>query len=141
MAHFEATAEINAARSRVWSVLMDVERWPEWTPTVTSAKRLDVGPLRVGSSTQMAQPKLKPAVWTVTELDESRGVFIWVSRNPGIVVTAGHFIEAAAGATRTKLTIDFSGFLAPVMSMLLGKLIQQYIETEARGLKQRCEAT
>jgi carbon monoxide dehydrogenase subunit G len=42
---FSVTVEIPAPPDRVWAVLADIERWPEWTPTVTRIQRLDRGPL------------------------------------------------------------------------------------------------
>jgi carbon monoxide dehydrogenase subunit G len=140
MTQLEVAVDIRAPHSRVWGVLVDVERWAEWTPTVTSVARQDEGPLRVGSRTRVVQPKLKPAIWKVTELDESRGVFVWVSRSSGIVVTAGHFLEEIPIGTRAKLTVDFSGLLVPLIRMLIGKATQHYVETEVRGLKQHCES-
>jgi uncharacterized protein YndB with AHSA1/START domain len=35
MADFEITVEISASPQHVWSVLMDVDRRPEWTPAVS----------------------------------------------------------------------------------------------------------
>ena len=35
MTHFSVTVDIPAPPDRVWAVIADVERWPEWTPTVT----------------------------------------------------------------------------------------------------------
>lgn len=40
---------IKAPLSTVWAVQTDVKRWPSWQQAVTSAKRLDRGPLRRNS--------------------------------------------------------------------------------------------
>jgi uncharacterized protein YndB with AHSA1/START domain len=49
MRDFEISVDIAAPPSRVWSVMSDIERWHEWTSTVTSITRLNDGPLRVGA--------------------------------------------------------------------------------------------
>ena len=58
--HIDAPPEV------VWAVTEDIERWPEWTPTVESAKRLDQGRLDIGSTALLKQPGLPEATWVVT---------------------------------------------------------------------------
>ena len=59
--HMSVTFDVQASADRVFSVLQDVERWPEWT--MTAVKKMDDGPLVVGSKVRVRQPKLLPAVW------------------------------------------------------------------------------
>jgi len=52
------TVEIEVPPERVWEVSADVERWSEWTETMTWVRRLDEGPLRPESRAKMNQPKV-----------------------------------------------------------------------------------
>ena len=52
----EDSIDIAAPVERVWELTMDVESWPQLTPTITSVKRLDHGPLAVGSAARIKQP-------------------------------------------------------------------------------------
>ena len=62
MRDFARSVEIAAPVDVVWSVLSDGERWPEWTPTVSSVKPLRPGPLAVGSMVLIRQPKFRQAI-------------------------------------------------------------------------------
>jgi hypothetical protein len=86
MTDFSIVIDIEASSERVWAVLLDIERWPEWDPPITSIQRLDTGPFGVGSRTRICQPKLRPAEWRVTELDETMRSFTWVTRSPGVEI-------------------------------------------------------
>ena len=130
--------EIQAPPERVWAVLCDVERWPEWTASMKSVRRLDGGPLAAGSRARVAQPKLLPAVWQVTEFDANRS-FTWVSRSPGVCVAGGHILEARGSGCRVTLTAQFSGWLGPLMARLMRGISERYLAMEAAGLKQRSE--
>src|SRR5215472_1825278 len=90
---FSIDVEIQAPAARVWSVVRDVERWPEWTPTVRKIRRLDSGALAVGSRAIIWQPKLLPAKWEVTELDDPRRTFTWITSAPGMRLEARHGVE------------------------------------------------
>ena len=139
MADFQFSIEIAAPPERIWAALMDVERWPEWTPTVNRAERLERNPLAVGSQTKILQPKLMPAVWRVTELDETTGFFTWVTAKPGIQVTATHHLDPIRYGTRVTLSLHYTGWLGPLMAWQLKSLNWDYLTKEANGLKQRCE--
>ena len=133
------TVDIAAPAQKVFAVLADVERWPEWTSTMTSVRRVESGPLALGSSAQLRQPRLRPAVWQVTEFEDGRN-FTWATRSPGLRMTAAHFIETRGTGSRVTLSFELSGFMAPLVSWLYGSLIERYITTESQGLKKRSES-
>lgn len=138
---FEKTIDVAASAEHVFGVYINVERWPEWTESVTSVERLDDGPLQVGSRVRMKQPRLPAAVWEVTELTPERS-FTWVARGPGIVTTASHVITPTDQDDRVTVTatLDQAGPLGPLLGLLTKRMTNQYIETEVRGLKARCES-
>jgi uncharacterized membrane protein len=133
------TINIDATPARVFGLLRDVERWPEWTPSMSSVQRLDQGPFTIGSGARVCQPKIRPAVWRVTELEEDRN-FTWVARSPGLRMKAGHLIERQNPGCRVLLSFELSGLIAPLASSLYGDLIEQYLNMESRGLKERAES-
>jgi uncharacterized membrane protein len=130
--------DIKASPDRVLAVLCDIERWPEWTSTMTSVRRMDDGPLVVGSRAQIRQPKLLPAVWQVTELDERRS-FTWVTRSPGVRVKAGHLVEADGVGSRVRLSLEYSGLLGSLVARIYRHLNERYLAIEAKGLREHCE--
>ncbi|MBQ1011278.1 SRPBCC family protein [Micromonospora sp. M51] len=136
---FEADTEIAADAEQVWAVLVDVGSWPEWTDSVTQVERGEPGPLAVGATARLTQPKLRPALWRVTELTERRE-FVWVSGAPGVRTTGEHrLLSLPDGRTRVELAIDQSGPLAGLIGRLYGGLLRRYLRMEADGLRRRCE--
>jgi uncharacterized protein YndB with AHSA1/START domain len=142
MTDYRISVDIAAPPERVWDVMSDVERWSEWTASISSIQRLDgSGPLRLGSRALVRQPRVRPAVWQVTEL-ENGSSFTWITRAAGVVAAGRHSVEAIANGTRTRATLalTFSGFLAPLFGRLLRSLNERYLRLEANGLKIRSEA-
>jgi hypothetical protein len=141
MADFHYAFEVRSSPERIWSVLLDVERWPEWTPTVTRVTRLEIGPLTLGSRARLTQPRLSPAVWCVTSLDERRRFFAWSTHSIGVNVIARHQVESHGLGSRVSLSLSYSGFLGPIMAALLSSLNWDYLRKEGDGLRLRCEST
>ena len=139
MKGFRTSIEIAASPDRVWSIISDVERWHEWTASITRIERLDHGPLRIGSRALVRQPKLPRNEFTVTSLEEDRG-FTWESKSPGLRGIGHHWIEPTPTGCRVTLGVDFRGLLAWPVSRLYGTLTQRYIEMEAEGLERRSES-
>jgi uncharacterized protein YndB with AHSA1/START domain len=140
MRKFEIVVDIAAPPSLVWPIVRDVERWHEWTASITRITRLDQGPLQVGSRAQVEQPKLPKNTFVVTAVEEGRG-FTWETRSPGLQGAGHHWIEPIDGGrgSRVTLGVDFRGPLAWLVGRLYGRLTQRYIEMEAEGLKRRSE--
>jgi len=140
MTDVERTIDIARSVEKVWTIMTDVERWPEWTASVTRVELLGSGPLTVGSRVRIRQPRLPVAVWTVTVFDTHRG-FEWKSAAPGLTTVAGHRIDATGpDSARVTLSLAWSGLLAPLLRLLYANLSRRYVELEAQGLKRRCEA-
>ncbi len=137
--HYSVTIDIDAPPKMVWSVMSDVERWPEWTPSVTTIRRLDPGPLAEGSRARIRQPKMPPVVWKVTALEPNRG-FTWKTRSPGVVVTASHSIEPTLRGCRVILSVEYSGLFGKLVGRLTRNLNNRYLNLESAGLKRRSES-
>jgi len=138
MREFSISVDINAAPAVVWSVMSDVERWREWTASITSVTRLDPGPLAIGARAHVRQPKLRPADFVVTELEPGTQ-FTWITKSPGVVATARHSVEPIAGGTRARLSVRFDGPLSAAIAWAFGRLTDEYLALEAAGLKKRSE--
>jgi hypothetical protein len=93
----------------------------------------------VGSRARVRQPKLLPAIWQVTELDERKG-FTWITRSPGLQIAGGHRIEEIGSGSRVTLSLHFSGLLSGLAARVYGNLNQKYLAAEANGLKKRSES-
>jgi uncharacterized membrane protein len=134
----ENVIHIDASPERVWGVTQDVERWPEWTPTMTSVKRVDEGPFGLGSRARIKQPGQAEAEWVVTEFDAPRR-FAWQTGRAGLRMTAAHEITAEGQGTRNTLRVEVEGILALLLWPLLRPAMRRALAQENRGLKARCE--
>lgn len=121
--------EIAAPAEIVWGLTVDVERWPDTMPTITSVERLDEGPLRPGSTARIRQPGLGPKVWTVAEVDAPRR-FVWGTRVYGVRMDAIHEIVPTVDGCRNVLVLALSGRGAGLLGRLAGRKLRETLATE-----------
>jgi uncharacterized protein YndB with AHSA1/START domain len=138
MRKFTITTDIAAPVDRVWEVMSDTERWHEWTPSVTSVKRLGAKPFAVGSRAVIRQPRFPPALWRVTAIEPGRS-FTWISGAPGLRVIGHHRVEPAAAGSRATLSIELQGLLGGMFGRMTKDITERYLASEATGLKARSE--
>ena len=138
MRDFSISVDIAATPERVWQVLIDAERWHEWTPSVTSVELLDES-MAVGSRAIIQQPELPPAKFRITGLEPGKS-FTWSTGIPGIVlVSARHVVDPAPLGARVTLAVRFGGLLGGVMGRKYADLNHRYLAMEAAGLKRFSE--
>ncbi len=137
---YTRTVPVKADAGRVWKVLSDLERWPDRISTYEEVRRLDDGDLRVGSRAHVKQKGLAAGEWEVTELVEGAR-FTWASRQPGIRLVARHVVSPHEdGTTTVTLTIEQTGWLSGLVTLLLGRKVRRYVDVEAEALKVAAES-
>jgi uncharacterized membrane protein len=135
----EGGVEIDAPATIVWDVFSDVERWPEWTASVTRLVALDGPGIAVGKRFEIKQPRMPELVWEVTEVTPGAG-WTWVQRSPGGTTLARHeVIEESADRTRVRQEIDQRGPVGALVGVLMLRMTKRYLALEAAGLKARSE--
>ncbi|MGO4443220.1 SRPBCC family protein [Mycobacterium sp. 2YAF39] len=135
----ESGVDIDAPASVVWDVFSDVERWPEWTESVTTLVALDGPGIAVGKRFEIKQPRMPKLVWVVTEVEPGKS-WTWVQRSPGGVTLASHDVTTIAeGQTRVRQWIDQRGVVGVLVGLAMRSMTQRYLNLEAAGLKTRSE--
>jgi uncharacterized membrane protein len=140
MGSVDVGIDISAPAERVWQAVVDIESWPRWTPSTTEVKRLDDGPLHVGSRARVKQPGMQALVWEVTELDEGSH-FTWVTHLPGVAATARDDIDETANGSHLDVSLEWTGPLAGVVATVYGRRTRQSLTQEANGHKAASEAS
>jgi uncharacterized membrane protein len=135
----DSRVEIDAPASLVWEVFSDVERWPDWTASVTRLTALDGPGLGVGKRFEIVQPRMPKLRWTVTDLEPGSS-WTWEQRSPGGRTVARHeVLWEGDDRTLVRQQLDQGGPLGAVVGRLVRRMTVRYLELEAQGLKVRSE--
>ncbi len=133
MEHHLTTAA-DASPEQVWALFVDVERWPEMTKSISAVRRVDEGPLHVGSEAIIEQPLLPRACWRVTELEPGHS-FTWETSARGITTVGGHIVDADGQGSRITLTLRMHGPLARLLYAFTSRLSRRYLTMEMDGFR------
>ena len=110
MPHVEGSVEISAPRRVVWTLLSNVERYPEWKPSAQEVVLVSDGELGVGSvytETDWLNGNKSTTEWTITSFDPpSRQTHVGRERNMDLELT-WTLVEIGPGSTRAEYAMDF----------------------------------
>ena len=134
----EKTSVINALPDDIFKVLMDFGQWKQWTASITEMSILNNDRPGTGARIKILQPKLPPAIWTITEslLDSS---LTWEKRSFGIVMLSEHLVLTGKNGTSVTIRMTYQGPFAGLFYMLTHTLTDRYMTMEIDGLKRECE--
>lgn len=137
--YIEKSEVINSTPEYIFSILKDVEHWNNWTDSIIHISFKEGKIFEIGSRVKILQPKLSPAIWTITEIHNNKS-FSWEQKSYGTKIIANHFIEKCNEGTIAKSQIIFQGFWAWLIYKLSFALTTRYLEMEIKGLKNKCES-
>lgn len=136
---YSISIDINAPAERVYDVMIDIDRWHEWTASITSIRRLDGTAFEIGTRALIRQPNLPPATWTISKIEPGRR-FEWVNKGPGLKVTGHHSVEPTENGSRATLALSYEGMFGGLLARVTKGITLRYIAMEAAGLKVRAES-
>ena len=139
MAQWQRSIEIKATPARVWEVLSNVARWPEWTPSILTVEHVSE-PFGNGSTATVHPLGNPTSVYTVTRWEPGHG-FDWETKVRGTTAIGGHWVEPAGdGRSVATLTLDIPGVIGTLFKPMLSRGILRNLDMEINGLKKRSEA-
>lgn len=135
---YEAQIVIDRPCADVWKSLSALEKWPQWTPTMTSVRRLSGE--GVGAVYEVRQPGLPKSHLTISEWNEGHS-FTWgATEKPSSMVAEHVLTEINENETEVKLTISMTGPMVALVWKLWGRKIRRFVDVEAQSLKSIVES-
>src|SRR5690606_8701102 len=127
---------VHAPRERVWDVLTDFARWPEWNPDVREV-RVD-GPLAPGSVFRWKAGPSQIRSRLEEVLPPER--ITWTGSTMGIRAVHVHVLASEGDGTRVVSEESWSGLLARLFAGRMRSTLGDSLESGLAALKARSEA-
>ncbi len=134
--------DLSAPPERVWEIITDFENATSWVPDLVSVRRLDSGPLQVGSQFDQVmnvQGKKMDVTLTIRELDAPR--VIAHTGDGGSVKISGKatIIETPDGCrVMNEWGLELSGLMR-LAGPVAGAWTRNNIEESMRALRERLQ--
>jgi hypothetical protein len=133
---------VRAPASRVWEVITDVDHYPEWNPFVVHcASTLAVGDpieMRVRVLPFFSQPQRE---W-ILENETGRRLCYGIAGMPlgALASRRSHEVSSdGPGRARYVSRFELSGWLAPLVALLLGRALKRGFTAMSTALVERAE--
>ena len=133
--------EIDAPAERVWQVLTDFGRYPEWNPFMPRvagepAGRAELEVLILPDGARRAL-RLRPRIVTFRPPRELK----WLARLPGLFVGEQRFVVEALEPARSRLIHEkrFRGLAVPFLRRMLDGPVKRSFDATGLALKQFAE--
>ncbi len=110
----------------VWNLLVDLEAWPQWGPSIQRAQLAAPGPLKRGSHGRVWTPFGLALPFEITEFDEKR---CWAWDVAGIGATR-HEVQAEGAGTRVAFSVPW---WAPAYLAVCAIALQRIARLAANG--------
>ena len=140
LAELFAMIEIEAPAERVWQVLTDFGRYPEWNPFMPNvageaARRAELEVLVKPDGGRAM--RLRPRIVTFRPPRELR----WLARIPGIFVGEQRFVVEELASARSRLIHEkrFRGLAVPFVRRVLDGPVKRSFDATGLALKQFAE--
>jgi hypothetical protein len=130
----EKSSVIHARSPEIFQVLMDLEHWNQWTPSITEMSLMNTPPPVPGTKIKVLQPKLPPAIWTITEINPDTSL-TWEKKSFGLRMLSEHQIIESTSKTVVSIRMTYQGPLAGLFYKLTHSLVDRYMTMEINGLK------
>ena len=133
---FGSSVWIDAPPETVFALVDDLERWPEWIPSIEAIEKLSEGPLQEGSRIAVtAKFGLRVKLpMTITEfVPGKRGVL--EGRVLGTRMVRYYDFEAAGGGTKLTAGGEVSGLLAPLVRRGGQRLSQEIVQAAKKKVE------
>ncbi|MFI5506473.1 SRPBCC family protein [Mycobacterium sp. NPDC051804] len=113
------TRHVAARPEAVWRVLVDLDAWPQWGPSVQRAELTEPGALKLGSRGRVWTPFGVALPFTITEFEENR---CWAWQVAGVPATH-HGVEATDGGCRAWMSAPlWAPAYLPVLAIALQRI-------------------
>ncbi|MBM3156681.1 MAG: hypothetical protein FJ004_05290 [Chloroflexi bacterium] len=136
---FSASSEIDASPEKTWSLLKNIEEWPQWVPSLKKVEKVSGEPLGKGSQVRVVAKSLIKVnlLMTVTEFAAGQRV-VMEGKVLGVRMTRYYTLESVA---QNKAKLTAGGEVKGQLAFLVRRSGQKLSEEIVHSLKKKVEGS